>query len=65
MKTLAELLRLMGEDLVLDTEKRDTGIDVTLNRKNLEFSPEQRINRSLEFAELVRRNRGEIGRRGA
>lgn len=65
VKTLAELLRLMGEDLVLSTQKRDTGIDLTLNRNNLRFSPEQRIERSLDFAELVRRNRGEAGRRRA
>lgn len=65
IKTLAELLNLMGEDLVLGTERRDTGIDVTLNQKNLEFSPEQRIERGLDFAELVRQNRGVIGRREA
>jgi transcriptional regulator with XRE-family HTH domain len=62
VRTLEELLRLMGEDLVLGTEKRDTGIDLTLNRKNLEFSPAQRIERGLDFADLVRRNRGAIGR---
>jgi transcriptional regulator with XRE-family HTH domain len=64
VRTLEELLRLMGEDLVLSMERRDTGIDVTLNRRNLEFSPEQRIERGLDFADLVRRNRGAIGRRG-
>jgi transcriptional regulator with XRE-family HTH domain len=65
IRTLQELLRLMGEDLVLTTEKRDTGIDLTLSRKNLELRPEQRIERSLDFADLVRRNRGEGGRRQA
>jgi transcriptional regulator with XRE-family HTH domain len=65
VKTLAELLRLMGEDLVLGTAKRDTGIDVTLNQKNLGFSPEERIERSLDFAELVRQNRGEKSDRAA
>lgn len=63
IRTLEELLHLVGEDLVLGTEKRDTGIDLTLNRKNLEFSPEQRIERGLDFAEIVRGNRGEFGRR--
>src|SRR5215204_6078559 len=62
VRTLAELLHLMGEDLVLSTERRDTGIDVTLNRKNLEFSPEERIERGLDFADLVRQSRGEAGR---
>jgi len=58
VRTLAELLQLMGEDLVLSTEKRDTGIDLTLNRANLELTPSQRVERGLEFADLVRRNRG-------
>ncbi len=65
IRTLEELLHLLGEDLVLTTEKRDTGIDLTLNRKNLEFTPGQRIERGLDFAETVRRNRGEVGRRRA
>ena len=65
IRTLEELLHLVGEDLVLGAEKRDTGIDVTLNQKNLEFSPQQRIERGLDFADLVRQNRGVIGRRNA
>jgi len=65
VRMLEELLHLMGEDLVLGTERRDTGIDVTLNQKNLEFSPEQRIERGLAFADLVRQSRGVAGRRKA
>jgi transcriptional regulator with XRE-family HTH domain len=57
-QTLSELLHLLGEELVLSAEKRDTGIDLTLNRANLEFTPEQRVQRGLEFADFVRRNRG-------
>ena len=65
VQTLAELLLLLGEDLVLAARERDTGIDLTLNRKNLSFTPEQRIERGLEFADLVRQNRGgEKYRRG-
>lgn len=64
VQTLAELLRLLGEDLVLGSEERDTGIDLTLNRKNLDFTPDQRVRRGLDFAELVRRTRAERGRRG-
>ena len=59
VQTLAELLYLLGEDLVLSTKDRDTGIDLTLNQKNLDFTPEQRIRRSLDFADLVRQTRGE------
>lgn len=64
VQTLAELLRLLGEDLVLGAKDRETGIDLTLNRKNLEFTPEQRIERGLDFADLMRSNRGEPGGRG-
>src|SRR5690349_16559912 len=56
--TLSQLLRLMGEDLVLRAEKRDSGIDVTLNRANLELTPEQRVQKGLEFADFVRASRG-------
>jgi len=59
VQTLAELLRLLGEDLILSASDRDTGIDLTLNQKNLDFTPEQRIQRGLDFADLVRQNRGE------
>lgn len=66
VQTLTELLHLLGEELVLGAEKRDTGIDLTLNRRNLEFTPEQRVQRGLDFADFVRRNRGgEGGRQGA
>ena len=58
VRTLEELLHLMGDDLVLAVEKRDSGIDLTLNQANLELTPEQRVRRVLEFADIVRRNRG-------
>jgi transcriptional regulator with XRE-family HTH domain len=58
IRTLEELLHLMGENLVLTVERRDTGIDLTLNRANLELTPDQRVQRGLGFADFVRRNRG-------
>jgi transcriptional regulator with XRE-family HTH domain len=58
VQTLNELLRLLGEDLVLETKGRDSGIDQTLNEANLELTPAQRVRRGLEFADFVRRNRG-------
>jgi hypothetical protein len=48
----------MGEELVLTAEKRNTGVDLTLNRANLELTPEQRVQKGLEFADFVRTNRG-------
>jgi transcriptional regulator with XRE-family HTH domain len=65
LQTLAELLRLLGEDLVLGVQKRDTGIDLTLNRANLELTPDQRVHKGLEFADFVRQNRGEISHQGS
>lgn len=58
VQTLTELLHLLGEDLVLGTEKWETGIDLTLNRGNLELTPGQRLQKGLDFADFVRRHRG-------
>ncbi|HSK50126.1 MAG TPA: helix-turn-helix domain-containing protein [Solirubrobacterales bacterium] len=58
VKTLHELLYLLGEDLVLRIEPRDFGIDRTLNRANLELTPDQRVSRTLEFADLIREMQG-------
>jgi transcriptional regulator with XRE-family HTH domain len=65
IKTLTELLHLLGEDLVLSVREQDTGIDLTLNRGNLKLTPEQRVEKGLDFADFVRRNRGEANSRGA
>lgn len=56
--TLWELLYLLGEDLELSAQARDSGVDATLNRANLAFAPGQRVQRGLAFADFVRRNRG-------
>ncbi len=56
--TLWELLYLLGEDLELSVPDRDSGIDLTLNRANLSFTPGQRVQRGLAFSDFVRRNRG-------
>jgi transcriptional regulator with XRE-family HTH domain len=58
VETLRELLYLLGEDLTLGAEKRDSGIDWTLNAENLRLSPADRVRRGIAFAEVVRRNRG-------
>lgn len=58
VETLTELLELLGEDLVLDSKKRETGIDLTLNQANLELSAERRVEKGLAFADLVRLTRG-------
>jgi transcriptional regulator with XRE-family HTH domain len=55
--TLAELLWLMNEELVLDTDPVDWGHDVTLNRSNLALTPEARIRRQSSWARGVHRLR--------
>jgi transcriptional regulator with XRE-family HTH domain len=66
VEMLRELLELVGEDLVLDVKKWETGIDITLNQGNLELIAEHRVQRGLVFADLVRRIRpggsGDLGR---
>jgi transcriptional regulator with XRE-family HTH domain len=58
--TLAELLRLMNEELVLDTREVDWGHDVTLNRGNLSLPLARRLDRMRPYARLV----GELERAG-
>jgi transcriptional regulator with XRE-family HTH domain len=57
-ETARELLRLLGSDLVIDAQLRDTGIDPTLNEMNLAFSTSERVQRGLGWAEEVLRTQG-------
>jgi transcriptional regulator with XRE-family HTH domain len=57
-ETLSELLDLLGEDLTVGSERRDTGVDLALNEANLRLSPAGRISRGLGLAETARRGRG-------
>jgi transcriptional regulator with XRE-family HTH domain len=54
VSTLAELLRLMNEELVLDARAVDWGHDVTLNRANLALTVAERIDRVVPYATLAR-----------
>ena len=53
VETLGELLHLLGEDLVLEAEPRDWGIDRTQVRERLRASAEERVDQGLAFGELV------------
>jgi transcriptional regulator with XRE-family HTH domain len=53
VETLRELLYLLGEDLSLGAEKRDFGIDATLNAERLKVSPTQRLEHGMAFADQV------------
>jgi transcriptional regulator with XRE-family HTH domain len=58
VETLRALLDLLGEDLAIATERRDSGVDLSLNEENLRLSPSERLQYGLAFADMVRRNRG-------
>ena len=47
------------------TAYRDAGVDLTLNRKNLRFTPTERLERSLGFSDVAAGLRGEISGREA
>ncbi len=51
--TLSELLYLLGEDLTLGSEQRDSGIDRTLNAERLKLSPSERLEYGRAFANQV------------
>jgi len=53
VETLRELLYLLGEDLTLAAEKRDSGIDRTLNAERLKLSPSERLEYGMAFADQV------------
>ena len=54
VSTLAELLRLMNEELVLDGREVDWGHDVTLTRGNLHLTVAQRLDRLVPYATFLR-----------
>jgi transcriptional regulator with XRE-family HTH domain len=53
IETLRELLYLLGEDLTLGAEQRDTGIDRTLNRSSLMRNTTERLDYGIAFADQV------------
>ena len=57
VETLAHLLDLMGEELVLEARAIDYGHDVTLLDQNLRLTVSQRIDHGVALANLVLRNR--------
>jgi transcriptional regulator with XRE-family HTH domain len=60
--TLAELLWLMNERLVLDAERVDWGFDTTLNELRLELSPAERVRRGVAHARRMKEIRGVVQR---
>jgi transcriptional regulator with XRE-family HTH domain len=65
VETLGELLYLLGEDLTLGSEARDSGIDATLNQGKLQLTPTDRVRHGLAFSDFARRNRGKVRSKAA
>ena len=53
VQTVAELLHLMGEDLVLTARRRDAGIDRTLIGERLQMTEGERLDYGVAFANQV------------
>ena len=51
--TLRELLHLLGEDLVLSSEARDSGVDRTQAVERLRLEPAKRVEHGLAWADQV------------
>ena len=58
VSTLGELLHLMNEELVLDAQDVDWGHDVTLIRRNLKLSVDDRVRQGVAWSRLVAANVG-------
>jgi transcriptional regulator with XRE-family HTH domain len=53
VETLRRLLHLLGEDLVLRAEPRDSGIDRSQIRERLKLSASERVDYGIAFADFV------------
>lgn len=53
VETLRSLLFLLGEDLELTMQSRDSGIDRTLIRERFRLTPSERVDYGLRFADFV------------
>lgn len=56
--TISDLLRLMNEELVLEAREVDWGHDVTLIRRNLAMSVDDRLRQGTAWSRLVAANVG-------
>ena len=65
IKALTSLFQAMEEDFVFGTRPRDWGVDLSLNHKNLEFTPTQRLERGLGFSDVIREVQEQIEGRKA
>lgn len=59
IRTLTALFQAMEEDFVFGARPRDWGVDLTLNEQTLGYAPTERLERGVEFSDVVRAFRGE------
>lgn len=62
VETLAALLGLLGEDLVLGTQERDSGVDRGMIRERLKMSPAERAEYGRAFTDELIKARREMTR---
>jgi hypothetical protein len=53
VETLGELIFVLGEDLVIGAQPRDSGVDIDALDERLRLRPTERLQRGLEEAERV------------
>ena len=56
VETLRSLLHLLGEDLVLTAQERDTGIDRAMVRERFALTPSERVDYARSMADQVIEN---------
>jgi transcriptional regulator with XRE-family HTH domain len=63
VETLRSLLHLLGEDLVLSAQERETGVDRAMTRERLRLTPSERAEYARVMADQVIENSPEWRRR--
>jgi transcriptional regulator with XRE-family HTH domain len=58
IKTLTALFQAMEEDFVFGAKPRDWGVDLSLNHKNLEYTPTERVERGIGLSGIAQEVRG-------
>lgn len=58
--TLTALFQAMEEDFIFGSRPRDWGVDLTLNRRNLEFTPTERVKRGVAISEAAKELGGRV-----
>jgi transcriptional regulator with XRE-family HTH domain len=60
VETVEKLLQLMGEELVLETRDRNSGIDRSQVRERLRMTPQQRVEYGIAFVNSLLGSRAAV-----